>query len=59
METSCSTCNGTGQISFFQGESRFLLTHEECPGCFGTGLAQENKDVPAEKQEGDKEFSSS
>ncbi len=33
----CPTCGGTGQISFFQGESRFLLTTEECPTCFGLG----------------------
>ncbi len=33
----CPTCGGSGQISFFQGESRFLLTSEECPACFGLG----------------------
>lgn len=33
----CSTCGGTGQIAFFQGESRFLLSQEECPSCFGIG----------------------
>ena len=34
----CPGCNGSGQISFFQGESRFLLTMEECPECCGTGI---------------------
>jgi len=34
----CQGCGGSGQISFFQGESRFLLTMEECPECFGTGI---------------------
>lgn len=33
----CATCGGTGQIAFFQGESRFLLSQEECPACFGIG----------------------
>ncbi len=33
----CPACGGTGQVSFFQGESRFLLTTEECPNCFGLG----------------------
>lgn len=39
----CGTCGGVGQIEFFQGESRFLLTSEECPQCFGTGYIIENK----------------
>ena len=33
----CTVCGGTGQVSFFKGESRFLLTHEECEHCAGTG----------------------
>jgi DnaJ-class molecular chaperone len=36
--TTCPGCGGSGQISFFQGESRFLLTMEECPECNGTGM---------------------
>lgn len=34
----CPGCNGSGQISFFQGESRFLLTMAEFPECCGTGI---------------------
>jgi len=34
----CPGCNGTGQITYFGGVSRFLLSHEECPECYGTGL---------------------
>jgi len=34
---SCPTCNGSGQVTFFQGVSRFLLTWEECPECAGLG----------------------
>ncbi len=33
----CDTCGGIGQLSFFKGESRFLLSLEECPACAGTG----------------------
>jgi peptidylprolyl isomerase len=35
----CPACGGSGQLSSFKGESRFLLTVEECPLCCGTGLA--------------------
>ncbi|MCF6186810.1 MAG: hypothetical protein L3J49_04945 [Desulfobulbaceae bacterium] len=40
---SCPVCGGSGLISFFQGESRFLLTMEECLECNGTGLRQKKK----------------
>lgn len=33
----CDVCGGAGQISFFQGVSRFLLSTEECSECAGTG----------------------
>ena len=33
----CDICGGTGQLSFFQGVSRFLLSTEECSECAGTG----------------------
>lgn len=36
----CPVCGGSGQISFFQGESRFLLTMEECLECNGTGIVE-------------------
>lgn len=36
-KTICPSCGGTGEIGFFQGESRFLLTREECPVCYGLG----------------------
>ncbi len=41
MQKQCATCGGTGQISYFLGESRFLLTSEECPDCMGTGIEQD------------------
>lgn len=50
-DNNCETCNGTGLVSFFQGESRFLLTQEECPDCYGTGLRQseQSADLDADK----------
>ena len=44
----CDLCNGSGQISFFQGVSRFLLTVDECPHCAGTGQRME-PDSPTEQ----------
>jgi DnaJ-class molecular chaperone len=39
----CPVCGGTGQVGFFQGVSRFLLTWEECPECCGTGQLDPGK----------------
>jgi len=36
-KTTCNTCGGSGEIGFFQGESRFFITREECPACCGLG----------------------
>ena len=46
----CPACGGSGQVSTFQGVSRFLLTVEECPLCLGTGQVQRDSDeaVPEE-----------
>ena len=33
----CEVCGGTGQISYFKGVSRFLLSSEECEACAGMG----------------------
>ena len=51
MKKPCATCGGTGQIGYFQGESRFLLTWEECPRCNGTG-SSEIGEVVQEKKTG-------
>jgi DnaJ-class molecular chaperone len=37
----CPACGGSGQINFFKGESRFLLSVEECPACCGLGSLPE------------------
>jgi len=39
----CSTCGGSGEIGYFQGESRFFITREECPACFGLGYVLEEE----------------
>ncbi len=39
----CQTCGGSGEIGFFQGESRFFITREECPACFGCGYVLEEE----------------
>jgi DnaJ-class molecular chaperone len=37
MKKECDTCGGSGQISYFKGVSRFLLSVEECDACNGIG----------------------
>ncbi len=34
----CDICGGTGQLSYFKGVSRFLLSQDECSECAGTGF---------------------
>lgn len=34
----CPGCGGSGQINYFKGVSRFLLSSEECPECAGLGF---------------------
>jgi DnaJ-class molecular chaperone len=34
----CGVCGGTGQVSYFKGVSRFLLSTDECDECAGTGF---------------------
>jgi len=52
MKKTCATCGGTGQIGYFQGVSRFLLSWEECPRCGGTGYCPDEK--PARPEQGKK-----
>lgn len=40
----CEFCNGSGQVSYFKGVSRFLLTEEECPECEGIGFTVVEKE---------------
>ena len=34
----CDVCGGIGQVSYFKGVSRFLLSTEECDECAGTSF---------------------
>jgi DnaJ-class molecular chaperone len=50
-KTVCPTCGGSGEIGFFQGESRFFITREECPACCGVGyVIQEDREDPDPEQ---------
>lgn len=44
MDNVCDICGGTGQIGIFRGLSRFIMTYEECPECYGTGIKQSEGD---------------
>lgn len=50
----CPACSGTGQINFFKGESRFLLSAEECPACCGFGYVQEEERAGSREKKSDK-----
>ena len=58
MKIECGICGGSGQISYFKGVSRFLLSWEECPECNGidyTIVADDNKErVKGEKKNTEK-----
>jgi DnaJ-class molecular chaperone len=51
--TPCPGCGGSGQTSYFDGESRFMLTWEDCPDCCGTGIVLDETDStePEEKEQ--------
>ncbi len=36
----CSGCNGTGQMTWFGGASRFQFSYTDCPECNGTGFLE-------------------
>ncbi|MCL2790748.1 MAG: hypothetical protein FWD79_08905 [Desulfobulbus sp.] len=42
----CNTCGGNGEIGYFQGESRFFITREECPACCGVGYVLDEESAP-------------
>lgn len=49
QQQTCNTCGGSGEIGFFQGESRFFITKEECPACCGCGYVLEDEE-PGQSQ---------
>jgi DnaJ-class molecular chaperone len=46
MKRTCEHCGGTGQLSYFKGYSRFLLSQVDCPECCGTGYVDMNETEP-------------
>ncbi|MBU1568616.1 MAG: hypothetical protein KJ630_23685 [Proteobacteria bacterium] len=44
--TPCPGCGGSGETAFFGGESRFMLTREDCPDCCGTGVLLDETESP-------------
>ena len=56
VKKTCDACHGTGQRSYFKGESRFLLSLDECSVCCGLGFVEEeeaSQDEPAEASSGE------
>lgn len=49
----CPGCNGTGQMTWFGGVSRFQFSYEDCPECNGFGFLipadEENPVITAEQ----------
>ena len=56
MKKTCDICGGSGQVSFFKGVSRFLLSVEECDLCNGTGytIVEEKKKKGAKRKKSSK-----
>ena len=49
MKKVCDLCGGSGQVSYFMGESRFLLSREECAECGGLGYLF-SRDEPEDEE---------
>jgi len=54
----CDICQGSGEVSYFKGVSRFLLSQEVCPACNGAGLVVDEKNNRAESMAKGKESKS-
>jgi DnaJ-class molecular chaperone len=51
MKKECPVCLGSGELSYFKGISRFVLSQMDCPECAGMGFiiesdASESSQVP-------------
>jgi len=55
MKKTCDSCGGSGQIGCFQGESRFVITWDECPECIGTGFIETGDQPQKDIKEKDKD----
>jgi len=45
----CQVCGGTGQVSYFKGVSRFLLSSQECEECAGIGYILDSVEEKTEE----------
>jgi DnaJ-class molecular chaperone len=45
----CQVCGGTGQVSYFKGVSRFLLSNQECEECAGIGYILDSVEEKTEE----------
>jgi len=57
MKRECEFCAGSGQISYFKGVSRFLLSVEDCPECCGLGVIVSTDENETKKSTGKKSAS--
>jgi hypothetical protein len=58
MRKRCPECHGSGQRQYFKGESRFVLSSDECPACCGLGFIEtddEGAESPDEETSDDAE----
>lgn len=53
MQIQCNECHGTGQRRYFKGESRFVLSQDECPACAGLGFVEAQDSNPSEDEDQD------
>lgn len=51
----CEICGGSGQTGCFRGESRFMISWEDCLDCHGTGVVIDEEDKGYETTTEDKE----
>lgn len=53
MRRTCPECHGTGQLCYFKGESRFVLSRDECPACCGLGFLETDDpdDIPSTRDD--------
>ncbi len=49
MKEPCPVCEGSGQVSYFGGVSRFVITWDDCPECLGSGVALPEEEEKSER----------
>lgn len=54
MKKICELCEGSGQISYFKGVSRFVVSWDECPECGGLGFVFANDGESSPQDEADR-----